>query len=407
MTEILRTTIQSPEQRAPYLSEVEIRPVKRLSLKDQGKVLVYDPSFDERDYQGFASFSQEEQTGLKAYTKRQFETYIGERVNVILSTTDCDIVNGKIVPDGVNEPMEDIIQRGIEYRKQHGNPIDFEREEAELIGFRKMQSRLTNPNTPIGAKSLSVSPRGEEGSDYKSDFFDEAVLTLNESGKRKIQIRRYLSSLDIDQYQDKLKPFKVFETTPNAADFLRDPIAIDVFEDPDDIQTYLNSGVKALEVEKLEKIKQIIAPFVASYISSLINNPEDLWFHRLKYNAVLNQADIALQALRTNDQKLLKDLYLTSAFASGDAIEKKMRFLGMQPVREAGGPCPGKSGGFDLGGQLGFTSSPFSVSEFGNIKSSDKQTLCCTCPFCKEQVEAVIGGGKIKCPNCKKEAAWK
>lgn len=34
------------------------------------------------------------------------------------------------------------------------------------------------------------------------------------------------------------------------------------------------------------------------------------------------------------------------------------------------------------------------------------EKLCCTCPFCKQQVEAIIFLGQIHCPKCKKSAPW-
>jgi hypothetical protein len=46
------------------------------------------------------------------------------------------------------------------------------------------------------------------------------------------------------------------------------------------------------------------------------------------------------------------------------------------------------------------------VSLFGNETSLSSDTLCCTCPFCNKEVEAVISEGKISCPNCKKSATW-
>lgn len=390
------------------IDQYRVRTAEKNSEKE--KLLVYDPSFDERDYKNYHSLSEEEQERLRSYTKRQFETYLGERVNVILSVTNCDIIDGKIVPEGVDEPMENIIRRGIEWRRIHGNPLDFKREDAELTGFLKTQERLTDPKAPIGAMNLSVSPQGEEGSDYTNNFFDEAVIIADQSGKRKIQLRRYLSRLTVGEYEEKLKPFKSFESTPSASDFLENPIEIDnVFETPDDLQKYLSGGVDALEIEKLDQIKQIVAPYIASYIRSLIYQPDDLFLHRLNYNAVLNQTDIALGAVRRNDQRLVRNLYHASTFSPQVYIEQQMRVLGMKPVREAGGPCPGKSGGFDLISPFGSVNSPFSVSEFGQkntLKSGDKQILCCTCPFCEKQVEAEISGGKIHCPNCDKSAPW-
>jgi len=39
-------------------------------------------------------------------------------------------------------------------------------------------------------------------------------------------------------------------------------------------------------------------------------------------------------------------------------------------------------------------------------EASDSKVLCCTCPFCKKQVEATISNGKISCPECNASADW-
>lgn len=357
--------------------------IERLSyVPDQieERKLVYNPSFDERDYKNFGLLSPEEQNRLKAYTKRQFETYLGERVGVILSITHFEIADGKMIPQGVNEPMEDIIQRGVRFRRNLENPnvVDFEREAAELTGARKTQARLTNKDTKVGTMNISISPKGEEGSDYTNNFFD--VYTLKEDeGRRYIEMRRYLSTLTVDQYQEKLKPFKIFNKTPTAADFLKDPIEMDAFESPDDIQKYLNKGIKALEAEKLEQIKQMTAPFVASYINSLIDNPYDFFAHRLNYNGVLNQTDIALAAVVNNDRPLIRNLQNAAFFSSQEMIRARMQVLGRQAVRVAAGPCPGISGGFNLGAVPQEVKNPYSVSQFGS-KEDKYGSLEFPCP---------------------------
>ncbi len=41
-----------------------------------------------------------------------------------------------------------------------------------------------------------------------------------------------------------------------------------------------------------------------------------------------------------------------------------------------------------------------------NNVAQEQTRLCCTCPFCSREVEAVIGGGKITCPDCKASVPW-
>jgi hypothetical protein len=359
------------------LSRDEFRQnLDRFSAKrEPKKVLVYDPAFDEKLYEQFWTLSAPEQQRLEAYTKRQIETYIGERVNVISSTTRCEIVDGKIIPRGLDEPMEDIIQRGIEFRRKHGNPIDFEREDAELTGFRKTQVRLTDSETPIGTMILSVSSPGEEGSDYKRSFNDGYVLKQDATGARYVEITRFLSSPGAKEYQDKLAPYKVFNSPQTVVDFLRDPIEIDNFSGtPQELQEYLRGDIKALGVEELAMINKILAPTISLYSNSLKHDPHNLRVHRLMFNAILNKVDIALDAMRNSDQGLIRRLHYSSAFASQTVIRREAEILGAQPVRDADVPCPGSSGGLDV-------SNPFSVSAFG-LSPDQYGARTFECPDC-------------------------
>ncbi|PIR79791.1 MAG: hypothetical protein COU25_03425 [Candidatus Levybacteria bacterium CG10_big_fil_rev_8_21_14_0_10_35_13] len=48
----------------------------------------------------------------------------------------------------------------------------------------------------------------------------------------------------------------------------------------------------------------------------------------------------------------------------------------------------------------------FTVKNDSEQTSQEQTKLCCTCPFCEKEVEAQIGGGRIKCPECKKSAPY-
>ena len=359
------------------LSRDEFRQnLDNLSAKQEPKkVLVYDPAFDERLYEQFWTLSIPEQQRLEAYTKRQIETYIGERVTVISSTTQCEIIDGKIVPQGLGESMEDIIQRGVDYRRRHGNPIDFDREEAELIGFKKTQARLIDPETPIGTMILSVSPPGEERSDYKRSFVDLYLLKEDVSGIRYVEITRFLSSLDAKEYQDMLAPYTVFSSPQTAADFLRNPILIDGYlKTPQELQEYLGGDIKALGVEELLIINKILSPTISLYINSLKHNLHNLRDHRLLFNAILNKTDIVLDAIHNGDLGLIKRLNYSSAFASQTTTRREAEILGTKQVREKDVPCPGSSGGLDV-------NNPFSVSAFG-LSPDQYGARTFECPDC-------------------------
>ena len=75
------------------------------------------------------------------------------------------------------------------------------------------------------------------------------------------------------------------------------------------------------------------------------------------------------------------------------------KFGWMQPAQVMAG-C-GVSAGFKINGENSLFSN--SVAQFG-----EKTILCCKCPFCGEEVEAVITGGRIYCPKegCGKSAPY-
>jgi hypothetical protein len=378
-------------------------------LAEEGK-LVYNVSFDERDYAGFQSLSIARKERLKAYTLRQIETYVGERVNVEESVTRYEIVDGRIFSAEHDAFLTDIIKKGIAHRRKFGNPIDFAREDAELVGAEKTEARLCDPETPIGAMNLSISP---PSGDYKNNFFDAWVVKQDEKGRRYLEAHRYLSDLTIDEYRSRVAPFKQFESRPTPVEFLEDPIEMDGFESPEEVQKYFSGGVRVLEKEELKKIHRINLPLYLSYMNSLIDNPYDFFTHRLRYNAFLNNTDIVANAVRDNDTRLLHDLRLALAFAPQELVEEKIWSLGMRQVREdMKGPCPGKSGGYTLPGMensLQQSSSPFSVTEFGMTAEQAKEdpNLCqCNegkgahfhCPSCGYPI--IVGEGITNCPSC-------
>ena len=94
-------------------------------------------------------------------------------------------------------------------------------------------------------------------------------------------------------------------------------------------------------------------------------------------------------------------------------IFQQNRHLG-QDVRQVMTFC-GMSGGMKMSNTFGITqpnnetqinSWTFTVKNESEQTSQEQTKLCCTCPFCKKQVEAEIGGGRIKCPECKKSAPY-
>src|SRR6185437_5512411 len=140
---------------------------------------------------------------LDAYTRVQLETHIGERLNVGISQLRHNIVNGELRVADTDESLLDMLKRGRDYRRKHGKPVDWAREEAEVIGFERIQKELADPNTPVGTMMFFVSPPGdiENGSIYKNNFYD---VHYKVSDNQVISFR-FTSGLTKDESQERLK----------------------------------------------------------------------------------------------------------------------------------------------------------------------------------------------------------
>lgn len=350
------------------------------------RVVAYEPFFDRQAYEAPKLKDRER---LDAYTRTQLETHLGERFNVLLSTTRYEIKNGQIYGQNTNEPFMQMLLRGVEYRKKHGNSIDWQRERAEVESFGKIQDTLLSEKAIIGEMMLLISPPGEEGSIYKHNFYDVFSLKEDEKGKY-IEAVRYSSSLTSDEYVQKLKPIKDFGTNVKDADFLISPLKVDsTFKSADDVHKYLHKNHEFITQEEFNQIIAIVTPLITSYINTLSEKPFDEELQLLTYNAILNKADAAFLLIRHKDrQKFVKD-YL---FQSQMSVKADILMLGRKPVRAVATGC-GSSGGFSVANNLNVVFSPFSVSEFGGRK--DQEWF--SCPKCKYKANGPVGN---TCPGC-------
>lgn len=352
------------------------------------RVVAYEPSFDRHAYEVFGLKDKER---LDAYTKKQLETHLGERFNVLLSETRYEIKDGQIFGENTNEPFMQMLLRGVEYRKKYGNPLDWEREKAEVVGFRKIEETLLSQKAKIGEMMLLVSPPGDGDSIYKHNFYDVFTLKEDEKG-RHVEAIRYSSSLANDEYVEKLKPIKDFGKGVKDSDFLANPMQVSqLFKTGDNVHKYLHKNHEFITKEEFDQIVTITTPLITSYVNTLSEKPFDENLQLLTYNAILNKADIALELITYKDrQKFVKE-YL---FQSKISAKTDIFMLGRQPVRVVATGC-GSSGGFTVANSLNATFSPFSVSEFGK-KQQEKEWF--SCPKCKYKADGPVGD---TCPGCR------
>ncbi len=334
---------------------------------------------------------------LISYNKDQMITNLGERFNVILSTYQYEIKDGELWGKDMDEPFMNSLKRGRDYRRENGNPVDFRREEAEVIGFEKIQNIMTDEDAPVGTVILSVSPPGLEDSTYTNNFIDIHTKKVDENGRVYVESQRVSSGLSLDEYKEKISAFSDIEIDDSdpSASFLEQPILIGTGLTAEDIKFYLYKDHDYMDEKTFELIKKSVAHLTAEYARSIVVEPQSREYHRILFNTVLNKADEVFELIKSEGLGMVEKIIPISTELH---VGREIQDYGYREVREVKAGC-GMSGGFDVEGK----DTASSVSDFDPKK---ERILCCTCPFCKEKVEAKIAKGKIECPNCKKSAKW-
>lgn len=299
--------------------------------------------------------------------KDNLKSLLGERFNVLISTTRYTLRNGEIYKEGGAEPFLNSVKRGRDYRRSYPDPIDYRREDAEVIGFEKIQDELADPNVQIGTMMISISPPGPENSVYQMNFYD--VFTKTNWG---IEARRYSSALTYQEYAEFLLEMG-FEGLGETADdtfFLSNPIKIDKFKTAEDLHNYLYREHEHISVQELERVWKDSEALASIYLKAVAMG--NLEFKKSAMNAFLNGADMS---------HFHKEV---EVFKASDSTEK-FYALAMKPVREVKTGCGSSCG-------VSVANSPQSVSEFGTKTRNykfDKEGPCRTCGSDKKQVGPV------------------
>jgi hypothetical protein len=331
------------------------------------EVLAYTPEFDQINYDKLWEaplpdrFAEKER--LDSYTDQQLQTLLAERFNVLTSTFYYEMRDGQLWGENMTEPAIESFKRGRDYRRQIGNPVDWEREDAEVEGFQKIEEMLRSEKDVI-----SISPKGVETSTYQHNFYD--VFRWRNG---RIEVKRYSSALDISDYQ---KILGVCHTS--AADFLANPINVsNSFESADQVHEFLHRDHDYTDDDTYQNVILPTAwPYRLGYMKARYEGDDHMAI--LHLNAMMNAVDEAVRRHRESGvyQPLLE-------YGEEALIE-----LGNREVRETKTGCGG-SGGFK---NKGNGTSPFSVSEFG-----EREGRWFTCPKCSYEANGPIGN---ECPGC-------
>lgn len=332
----------------------------------------YTPEFDQEAYASLWTLSAHERrverARLDAYTDKQLQTLLAERFNVLTSTFNYEMKDGQLWGENMTEPAIESFKRGRDYRKLHGNSIDHAREDAEIVGFQKIEEMLREERDV-----LSISPQGPKESTYQHNFYD--VFRWRNG---RVEVTRYSSALNIAEYQ---KLLGAVHQTPE--EFLANPIDISsLFTSPDEVHKFLHRDHKTTSTEVFERY--------------VLPGTREARFNLLQ---AYYQGDEEGQAYWSNVTLNGADEIVEWAedIKEGDIYVQEIEFspldygrLARQEVREVSTGC-GSSGGFGLesmGGKGSEQMGAWSVSEFGK-KDGD----CGSCGLSTED-------DHYHCPGC-------
>ena len=336
----------------------------------QQDAVVYRVLAEEKGKLGY----EEAKHDLDSYIKMQLETHLGERLHVGISRFTHTIIDGELRVAETNESLYEMIKRGRDYRRENGKPVDWDREDAEVVGFGRIQNMLTDKHTPVGTMMFFVSPPGEvdKGSIYKQNFYD----VHHKVSDNRVESYRYTSGLTPEQSQSRLQTLdKRYTRTsvPLDSEFIANPVVIKPgtagLETPDAIHTYMHVDHAHMSREKFAVVMAACQPLIQEYCRSLADNPDNLAAHQRNLNILMNYADQVAAELETVPAEKVVAFSGTQRDARPwipPAIDEAA--LANKKVRVTDTGC-GSSGGGES------SSSVFSVAEFGK----DADGKCKTC----------------------------
>lgn len=313
----------------------------------------------EQLFQYDISFDRDEKD--PRFISLQVETLLRERFKVLVSKVEYEIVDGHLVRPRTKEPFINSIKRGRDLiQRLKYNPVDIDREDAEVIGFGDtIDPFMSDPNTPLGSKVLSISPKGDEGSKYEHNFYDIFILKeLN--GERYVELSRYSSALTRKDYAKRLGLDS--QNPPTAAEFLAHPIRIrDVVITPEQIHEALHIDHEYMAPSDFEEVWKAVQPFVRRYVYNR---------DARSFNAIINFAD---EVCENKNRREIGQEYRD--YKGYIPSYSEIRRLEERKVKQVSGYCPGKSG-------ADINNSPFSVSDLANLEPDKYGERTFECPSC-------------------------
>lgn len=331
----------------------------------------YDIGLDSQRFSDILSqgASKEVIEKQKEYIEKQFQTDLGERFDRAESHYIYEIREGKLYGEGLNDAFEEVIDRGIIQN------WDGSREESELIGFRYIQSYMTDEDTPEGALVFNPSPG--DGENYQKNYLDVYKKVGNT-----VHTIRYFSDLTNQEYREKILMINpmykdVIPEESNDTDFFLNPVVVPNHLDynPDQLAEFVLGGNKGMDEEEFQRIwndKNLVF-LTTSIINTLVENPWAILELQEKQKAFYVGA------------KKVKDGGYMPTF---DLPKMEIQYLASQKETIGGGGCG--AGGCSI-----------NETSSGLTNQSDEHgSLSFKCPSCGEKNTRPYGQLIESCQGC-------
>ena len=346
----------------------------------------YEMMFDARIYQAmrpFLRFSdsleyQDALGRLDAYTHRQLTTHIGERFQVLRSSFEYEIRDGKLWFG--NKPFVEWISDGQKHREKMGS-TDVEREKAEVLSASKIEEILADSKTPVGTKMVHISP---PGGGYLKHFVDINEV-VEEDGKRTLKATRFSSGLELSDYPGKIKVLNPTHPTYLRLDdvtFIANPVLVtnESMQTTEDIHRLFHRDHEYMRQEDFQEVVRLTRGVRQAYIDQLRFDPYDYEELRKRFKAIFNRADEIKENIERRKRGEDYEIYWDDDI-SQDEIDR----LGSQETREVKTAC-GSSGG------------PEDLKEV--LMKDEKGKIFFECPKCHMQNIRPFNGFVANCQFC-------
>ncbi len=383
---------------------------------DEGKIANYHPVLARWNFERAQTPEQVEifrQNELK-----NIETALRERnrtseSRLRLTFDESGLVQNDMKPD---ELYQDLLMRGVRYRAENGSQ-ETEREQAEVKGFLKIQSVLSNPETPIGKTFFVVSPPSSvEDSPYKENFVDFYKAAEDpETGKRYIDYVRFASPLGYENYHSIAEDIQpdYFDGEVGSIDawYLGNPLSLpDEHTTIDDVfSRYFKKDVEAMKEQEFQELWNMYYFPVGLYLIDQITKED---FGPVETAKIWNTLLASPENKKMKAQVKETVLYVapnakTLNGEDSQRIGSWVRQFGQETIEDVVVGC-GTSGGFKIAGLGGsgggdepwsgtYAGKSNSAALFGT-RSSTEVMEWFNCPKCAFKADGPVGDS---CPGCR------